>query len=1036
MSFRRLAIVFVALTALIGLVPARASAQYFGRNKVQYEDFDFRVLSTDHFNVYYYPAEKEAVEDAARMAERWYVRHSDLFQHTFQEKKPIILYANHADFEQTNTLSGFQNEATGGVTEGLKDRVVIPLAADYFDTDHVMGHELVHAFQYDLAKSQTGPGIAAMGRVPLWMVEGMAEFLSLGRVDANTAMWMRDAVLHEDFPSIKDLSTSSKYFPYRYGQALWGYIAGRYGDRAVPAMYTYATERGLEAASRRVLGIPVDTLSAEWAAATKEAEQPIIADRTHPDSVGTLLVGPTRKGTGTQNLAPVLSQDGRYLAFLSERGLFSIDLYLADAHTGEVIRKLTSSATDTHFDALSFMNSSGSFSPDGERFVTVVFEDGDQKLVVLNTSNGKIEQTLKTDEIGAIGDPTWSPDGSRIAFTGNVGGISDLYVYDLETSAVRKLTEGRTAELQPAWSPDGTLLAYTTDAGARTDFQKLTYSPMSVAIMDVASGESKQLQLFPDAKNINPVFAPDGKSVYFIADPDGVPDIFRVELTSGRLFRVTHVATGVSGLTEKSPAITIAKDGRLAFSVFNKQGFNVMALGPAAAQGEPVQPQANVAYQGDVLPPVADVTEGPVYAYLNDPTTGLPSGANFTEKPYQGGLSLDMIGPPSLGVATSTFGTGVAGGVSAYFSDMLGNQQLAAAIQANGTVKDIGGMAQYVNLDHRWNWGAVVGHIPYLLLYRGVQDNGDGTYAINDYFDRIYIDQAQGLVQYPFSQVRRIEFQGGYTRYSYNREIQQYIVTPTGQVLDQRKVSGGATPPALNLMQASAALVSDFSVFGFTSPIQGGRSRFEVSPTFGSLQFTSVTADYRRYFFANPVTFAVRGYHYGRYGRDSEANAIQPLFAGYEWYVRGYDPNSFDQSECNTSSAVTSSFTGCQAMDQLIGSRLAVANMELRIPLLGVEQFGLINFPYLPTELSFFADGALAWGQNSPASLTYVRNLSDLSACTSVGDPGCEHHPVFSAGVSARMNILGFMVLEAYYAYPFQRPQKGWHWGFQIMPGW
>ena len=172
-------------------LPAGASAQYFGRNKVQYETFDFRILKTPHFDIHFYPEEGPAVEDAARMAERWYERFARLFQHEFEKPKPIILYADHADFQQTNTLSGRLSEGTGGVTESLKNRVIMPLTGSYADTDHVLGHELVHAFQYNLAESRSGSGIRGLMLLPLWVVEGIAEYLSVGREDALTAMWIR-----------------------------------------------------------------------------------------------------------------------------------------------------------------------------------------------------------------------------------------------------------------------------------------------------------------------------------------------------------------------------------------------------------------------------------------------------------------------------------------------------------------------------------------------------------------------------------------------------------------------------------------------------------------------------------------------------------------------------------------------------------------------------------------------------------------------------------------------------------------------------
>jgi len=104
-----------------------AFGQYFGRNKVNYETFDFKVLSTEHFDIHFYPPDNPAIMDVGRMAERWYTRLSPTFNQTFTERKPIIIYSNQADFQQTNAISGFLGEGTGGVTEPVKNRVVMPM---------------------------------------------------------------------------------------------------------------------------------------------------------------------------------------------------------------------------------------------------------------------------------------------------------------------------------------------------------------------------------------------------------------------------------------------------------------------------------------------------------------------------------------------------------------------------------------------------------------------------------------------------------------------------------------------------------------------------------------------------------------------------------------------------------------------------------------------------------------------------------------------------------------------------------------------
>src|ERR671918_1222527 len=260
MSMRRMS-VLVTFLALV-VVPV-ANAQYFGQNKVQYEKFDFKVLQTEHFDIYYYPEEEAAVQLAARMAERWYARLSKVLRHELSGRQPLILYAAHPHFQQTNALPGEVGEGTGGVTEMFKRRIVLPFAGGMAETDHVLGHELVHAFQFDMSAARdaqgrpTGPAVLML---PLWFIEGMAEYLSLGHVDPNTAMWVRDASAREKMPSIDKLDDPD-FFPYRYGHAFWAYVAGRWGDSAVGDMLRATGPRGdINGAIEAVLGVDHETL--------------------------------------------------------------------------------------------------------------------------------------------------------------------------------------------------------------------------------------------------------------------------------------------------------------------------------------------------------------------------------------------------------------------------------------------------------------------------------------------------------------------------------------------------------------------------------------------------------------------------------------------------------------------------------------------------------------------------------------------------------------------------------------------------------
>src|ERR671937_440517 len=201
------AVVGVLVLVALAIASAPSSAQYFGQNKVQYRKLDFKVLKTEHFDIYFYPEEQAGTEIAARMAERWYARLSRFFHHELRGRQPLILYASPTDFQQTNVIPGDLGEGTGGVTEPIRRRIVLPLAGSLGDTDHVIGHELVHAFQFDITTPIGAPaGQNGAERLPLWFIEGMAEYLSLGPVDPNTAMWLRDAVKRDKLPSVDDLN--------------------------------------------------------------------------------------------------------------------------------------------------------------------------------------------------------------------------------------------------------------------------------------------------------------------------------------------------------------------------------------------------------------------------------------------------------------------------------------------------------------------------------------------------------------------------------------------------------------------------------------------------------------------------------------------------------------------------------------------------------------------------------------------------------------------------------------------------------------
>ena len=327
---------------LFCFLPALAWGQYFERNKVQYGSIDFSVLKTEHFQIYHYPQGTRAVMDAARMLEASYKHHADIFGYGIKGLQKVILYDSFIDFEQTNVIPGIISLGEGGVTEALMHRVVVPLTGTYSENAHVLAHELVHAFQFE--KMLGGAFAVAAEPLPLWFVEGQAEYLSLGPGDPLTNMWMRDAYLNKDIPTIDELaSKQNKYFPYRFGDAVWYWVDRVWGKSGIREFFIDATDKGISSGVDSAFGIKsMKDFSERWKVDFNITYGLTVQGRTLPADVGKKLPG---LDSGL-NLSLVISPDGKYIAVFSQRRLFGLDLYLADAQTGKVLKNLAGSDTD------------------------------------------------------------------------------------------------------------------------------------------------------------------------------------------------------------------------------------------------------------------------------------------------------------------------------------------------------------------------------------------------------------------------------------------------------------------------------------------------------------------------------------------------------------------------------------------------------------------------------------------------------------------------------------------------------------------
>ncbi|MCA9751349.1 MAG: PD40 domain-containing protein [Gemmatimonadetes bacterium] len=579
---RRLALP-VMLATLAVASPALAQ---FGKNKVQYRNFHWYTIETDHFDIYYYEGEEESALHAARMAERGYARLSKILNHDIEDRVPVIVYASHTDFQQTNITPGLIGEGTGGITEYAKRRVFLPFTGSYGEFDHVLTHELVHAFQVDLMFNSGGEVNPFSFQPPLWFMEGMAEYLSIGGIDANTEMWLRWSALEGQLIPLHYMDRVFDIRVYRIGQAIFDFVGQRYGDDKIGELLRKTVYyRSVDVAFEKTLGLDLRALNDEWEQYVRRKYYPQIVHLNRPEEQGRRLI--KNRDFSSMNVAPAISPDGERVVYIRQ-GRFSTDIVMSSAIDGSFLGRLVEGERSSDFESLRYLYTAIGWSPDGTRIAFPSKRGGEDVLNILDVDSRTVLDRLSFG-FGAIYSPAFDPEGNRIAFVGVEAGKSDLFLVDLRTRELVRITDDPYLVRDPQWSPDGDRIAFVTDRGDDTDLENLVFGKPKIGILELESGNI-ELLAGQAGKNIAPFWGPDGNYLAFVSDRDGISNLYVQSLETDRLYRLTNLITGVTGITESSPPFSWARSGdRIVFTTFMGEGWELYQIEDPLSKLEEVE---------------------------------------------------------------------------------------------------------------------------------------------------------------------------------------------------------------------------------------------------------------------------------------------------------------------------------------------------------------------------------------------------------------------------------------------------------------
>jgi Tol biopolymer transport system component len=973
---------------ILFLIAEGLFAQSFGQNKVQYKEFDWSLISSPNFDVYYYGEDTQLAEFTAEVSEEAHEQISKHLRWTLKKRVSIIVYYSHNDFQQTNVIWQYMREGIGGVTELFKNRVVLPFEGDYEQFRHVIHHELVHAILNDMIYDGNIQSVITGRvklRIPLWANEGLAEYLSMNW-DTKADMTLRDLSINERMPTVKELES---YMAYKGGQSIWRFIAEKYGREKIGEIITAMkmtqnAEKGIE----RALGMDYEDLTKQWHKYLKKEYWPDVIGRDEIEDIAKRLTD-HKKEKNYYNISPAVSPDGSKIAVLSDRSGY-FDIYVLDAIDGKEIRRLVKGNRSVDFEELKLLQPGISWSPDSKRIVIAAKAGKSDALYLINVKTRKKEKF--TFNLDGIFTAAWSPDGNQLAFIGTKDGASDVYVYNIDEEKLTALTSDIYSDSEPSWNNDGSVLVFVSDrngdiAGLQPPevIIEHDFSQKDIYAIDLSSGNISRIT-DTDHNEDYPIWSHTEKNtLFYVSDDGGVWNIYRYKPDSDPV-ALTNILTGAFQLS------LTENDDYLVFAGYADMGWDVYSMShPLEKDAMEVPPTRYIMNQDNLSEELIDLRrhkrsqwstgrstgrdyQGWIFAreydHFNQPmetpedasadfvkdTTDL-TDESYVPKAYKTRFTLDLVN----GYASFNNVFGAQGMTMFAFSDILGDHQIYFGTEMVIDLKRSDYFFSYAYLTRPTDYYFSISHIAneYFL-----------GYDINGYQHRGLLRNfsLMSYLSHPFSRFMRVEGGLSYHYFSFSewQEVNYY---------EFEEVSN----EDFSVVLPVTSWVYDNTIYGYTGPIDGFRQNttLVVSPGWGSkkMDFKTLKMDFRKY------------YKIGRYsslagrltlGTSRGANKQKFYLGGLQNWIYGtgetdgvkdnsHFRNDLLDGENDLEDVFFSEFVvpvrGRRYMEQ-VGSNVALANFEFRFPFLlalGVpEKFMISN---LGSHLFF--DIGTAWDKGS-----------------------------------------------------------------------
>ena len=789
-------------------------SQYFGQNKIQYQDFKFSVLKTDHFAIYYYEGEEKLAAFAQTVLEENYLRLKEDLSTDISFEIPVIIYNSPNEFSQTNVTLELIEESVGGFTEIFKNRVVVPFSGSYEDFRHVLVHELTHVFEFAIffgARMSSILSAEILSSIPLWVMEGLAEYESL-EWDQPSDIFMRDLVVTQKVIPLDRLEMYGGFVIYKEGQSFYHFVAQRYGRKKIGSfIHAMKAKKNLDDASRTVFGVGISDLTKIWLEFYQLEYWPRIRQKLNLNNYAQRLIY-APKFKSVYNTSVAISPRGDRLALISDR-IGTTSIFIVSTIDGTVLKRLVDGEYSAGFESMHLYKGGISWSPDERLIAFAAKSRGRDVLYLTDTKSGKTRRKLTLGPMQGIYSPKFSPDGQTIACVGLVNGHSDIYTVNVSDGSLSQLTNDVYDDHDPAWSPDGSKIVFVSD---RPDSGEYKYG--AYALFTYEAGSFTRVTPRTDYLAF-PFYHPTEPYLLFVADFDNAQNLYLMSTSDNRTLKRTDILTAIT-------YPSISSDGlKVAFAYQNEMGFDVYIAKNIVDKLEAID---SVAVREKAHPGFGE--DEPDYAKVSN---------------YKPRFSFDYL-TGSVGYE-SFFGFSGTGNIA--LSDVLGNHRIYIYTDLWGNIITSNLMVNYWYIPERVDYGSAL--FQFTNYYRSGWD-----LLVKRYLG------GSVTAQYPLSKFLRAEL--GFTGFALEETRIVGFFPNFADTLYYETSNFVAYP--------DVAFVFDNAQWAGFGPHNGTRARIEgYKSTFSNIDFLSVNADYRRYIgLGMRFSFAFRTILAGSFGKDPE----------------------------------------------------------------------------------------------------------------------------------------------------------------------